>query len=137
MTNLITAAAIAALIAAPTFGAASTPSFEESLKAAEHTANGETTLRECIKAANTSIMLKITGLTKADFDAAPEYIKDQIEDRTEIVADLTLKAVDLLDGDYIAAVEGIVLETVKDGVFSAYQGKELRDDLVACFEAAK
>ena len=133
----ITTMTIAAIALSTSFAAASTSSFEGSLKAAEQTAKGKTTLRECIKTANDNITLEITGLTKADFLAAPQYLKDQFEDENEKLADVTLKAVDLHNGNYTKAVELLVLHTVKGGVLSADQGKKLRDDLVACFEAAK
>lgn len=126
---------IAALALSTSFAAASTSGFEDSLKAAEQTAKGETTLKECIKTANINIELEVTGLTQADLDAAPQYMKDSIEDLTDEIADGTLQAVDLLGGDYIKAIERLVLDWVKGGGYSASQGKELRDDLVACFEA--
>ena len=133
----ITTMTIAALALSTSFAAASTSSFEGSLKAAEQVAKGETALKECIKTTNLNTLLGSLGLTRADLRAASQYMQDQIEDETENLADLTLKAVDLANGNYIEAVEGLVLHTVKGGIYSADQGKELRDDLVACFEAAK
>jgi len=133
----ITTMTIAAIALSTSFAAASTSSFEGSLKAAEQVAKGETALKECIKTTNLNTLLGSLGLTKADLRAAPQYMQDQIEDETEKLADLTLRAVDVAGGDYIKAVEGLVLHTVKGGVYSAGQGKEFRDSLVACFEVAK
>ena len=127
----ITTMTIAAIALSTSFAAAATSSFENSLKAAEQTAKGETTLKECIKAANLDNTLEAIGYTRAILNAAPQYIKDQIEEHNENLVDITLKAVDVAGGNYTKAVEGMVLETVKSGTFSAAQAKKLRDDLVA------
>ena len=128
---------VAAIALSTSFAAAATSSFESSLKAAEQTAKGETALKECIKTVNLDNTLEAIGYTRAILNAAPQYIKDQIEEHNENLVDITLQAVDVANGNYTKAVEGLVLYTVKSGTFSAAQAKKLRDGLVACFDAAK
>ena len=70
------------------------------------------------------------GITDAD----PENLQDTRDEAFDEMAELLMEAVDWLDGDYVAAIEQIILAVVSEGTFGAETAVTLRDGYVACFE---
>lgn len=134
MNRFFTAAAVVALIAAPSFGAAQSNSFSDSLKAAEAQANKSEGLKECLKRTISDTFMADAGITGAMVASAPQYLRDTLDEASDRVAENLMEAVDMLGGDYVAAIEGVVLAVVSEGTFGAETAIVMRNALVACYE---
>ena len=129
-----TAAAVVALIAVPSFGAAQSTSFADSLKAAEAQANQSEGLKECLKRTASDTFMADAGITDAMVANAPQYLRDTLDEASDRMAENLMEAVDLLGGDYVTAIEGVILAVVSEGTFGAETAIVMRNGLVACYE---
>ena len=136
MNRFFTAAAVVALIAAPSFGAAQSTSFADSLKAAEAQANKSEGLKECLKRTTGDILMADAGLTEAIVAAQPQSFQDEIEELYNIMGESIVEAVNQFGGNYVAAIEELAFEMVSNGTLGAETAIVLRNGLVACYETA-